>query len=1198
MQRGAPGFPLDVRTERGTEGEWSGESALKNPVKNSRFLDALSSRVLVFDGAMGTQIQTYKLTKDDFGGKAGANDYLVLTRPDVIREIHTKYLEAGADVVETCTFQSTRLRLEEWGLADKLEELNVQAAKIARECCEKFSTPEKPRFVAGSIGPTGFLPGSSDPVLSNVTYDQLEELFYEQAKYLAKGGVDTFLIETSQDILEVKAAVSGCERFRKEANRYDIPIMAQVTLDQTGRMLLGTDMATALAILEELPISVIGMNCSTGPQEMRQPVRYLGEFSSLPVSVIPNAGMPENVDGEAHYNLKPEPFAAELRDFIEKHGVAVVGGCCGTGPDHIRLLANSVAGLKPGKRPKFHLHTVASPIKALRLDIDNPPVVVGERLNAQGSRKAKDLMLAKDYDALIALGKEQVDDGAHMLDICTAMTEAPIEKELMLTLARRLSQESDAPLMIDSTEADVIEAALKVIPGRAIVNSINLEGDGSRLHRIAPLIAKYGAVTVAMTIDDSDPEIKGMAKSAVHKVRVAKKITQMCADQYGLEPDQLVFDVLTFTLATGEQEFRKSAVETIEGIRSVKKEVPGVFTVLGVSNVSFGLTPPARRVLNSTFLYHCVQAGLDLAIVNAKEIIPYTEIPKDARDIAEDLIFDRTEDALPRYIKHFEGAAGSAASDPRKAKIDPSLPVEQRIHEHILKRVKEGVIEALEEARTQKGYSPVDIINKILLPAMKDVGDRMATGEIILPFVLQSAEVMKKAVSHLEQYLDRDQSVSKGNVVIATVYGDVHDIGKNLVKTIWSNNGYTVHDLGKQVPLNTILAKAQEVNAVAVGLSALLVTTSKQMRFCIEELEKQKLPYVLIVGGAAINREYVARISISDGESPYRNGVFYSKDAFEGLKHLNAVADPQTRSAYVSANVKDNQDRYFLSLRRDAEKKARVGAGIGLTSAVRRDTPVPKPPFWGVKTVSEVDLRDVFPLIDRKALFGHSWGVLKRKRSQEEYDRDIRETFEPLLLRLQEQAIREKILKPRAVYGFFPAWAEGESVVVFDPAKPDRELGRFTFPRQPDQEYLCLADYVAPKDRCQKENLKDVIALDVVTVGDRVAEVCKDLDAKGDYSGSLYLHGLGVQTAEAMAEWIHRRVKSELGGAKGQRYSFGYPACPDLSQQKFMFELLGAEKAIGTVLTDAFQIVPEASTAAFVVHHPEAKYFGVTGSGE
>ncbi|MCW5829882.1 MAG: methionine synthase [Deltaproteobacteria bacterium] len=1154
----------------------------------SRFLEALKSRVLVFDGAMGTMIQTYHLTKDDFGGRQGANDYLVLTRPDVIREIHAKYLEAGADVVETCTFQSTRPRLEEWGLGDNVAEINIRAAEIARAEADRFSTPDRPRFVAGSMGPTGFLPSSSDPSLSNITFDQLEEIFREQAEALARGGVDTFLIETSQDILEVKAAIAGCDRFRRESGRSDIPIMAQITLDPSGRMLLGTDAATALAILEELPIAVIGMNCSTGPHEMRESVRYLGENSSLPVSVIPNAGMPENIDGEAHYGLKPDALAHELRDFVGKHGISIVGGCCGTTPEHIRALSDSVRGLTPGKRPRFHLHVVASPIKPLRLDIDNPPVVVGERLNAQGSRKAKEMMLAKDIDALVTLGKEQVDDGAHMLDICTAMTEAPLEKELMLELARRLSQETDAPLMIDSTEADVIEAALKVIPGRVIVNSINLEGDGSRVRKIAPLIRKFGAVTVAMTIDDSDPEVRGMAKTAAHKLQVARKITDICTREYNLDRDQLVFDVLTFTLATGEAEFRRSATETIEGIRAVKKELPGVFTVLGVSNVSFGLTPPARRVLNSVFLYHCVQAGLDLAIVNAKEIIPYAEIPRDARDIAEDLVFDRADDALPRFIKHFEGAAGAPASDPRKAKIDPSLPVEQRIHEHILKRVKEGVIEALEEARTQKGYSPVDIINKILLPAMKDVGDRMATGEIILPFVLQSAEVMKRAVSHLEQFLDKDQSVTKGNVVLATVYGDVHDIGKNLVKTIWSNNGYTVHDLGKQVPLNTILAKAQEVGAVAIGLSALLVTTSKQMRFCVEELEKMGLPFVLIVGGAAINREYVARISITDGESPYRNGVFYSKDAFEGLRHLNAVADPEARVSYIGDNVRDNQQRYFQSLKRATSAKAHVGSA-GKTSSIRRDAPVPIPPFWGSRVLGEIPLAEVFPLIDRKALFGHSWGVLKRKRSQEEYDRDIRETFEPLLRDLQDRAIREKILLPKAVYGFFPVWSDGESLVIFDPVVPTRELGRFSFPRQPEGDHLCLADYFSPKDRGQK----DVLALDVVTVGDRVSEICKEYDAKGDYSMSLYLHGLGVQTAEAMAEWVHQRVKADLGIPGGQRYSFGYPACPDLTQQGLLFKLLGAEQAIGTVLTEGFQIVPEASTAAFIAHHPEAKYFSV-----
>ena len=857
------------------------------------FREAIAKRVLVFDGAMGTQIQGEHLTLSDFGGKEGANDLLTLTRPDLIEQIHGRYYAVGCDVVETNTFGSSRLKLDEYGVGHRTYEVNFRAAILARRAAERHATPSQPRFVAGSMGPTGMLPSSSDPALGNITADALERIYFEQAKGLIEGGVDALILETHQDMLELRAAVLGADACRRELMR-DVFIIAQPTLiDQNGRMLLGTDVASALATLERLPVDAIGLNCSTGPAEMREAVRYLGERCSHYVSVLPNAGMPENVDGRAVYKLSPAELAEALASFVTEFGVDMVGGCCGTTPAHLKAVVERLATVTAPRRVRPRPGPeLSSAMKAVPLTLEPRPLVVGERLNAQGSRKVKELLIADDYPGLLQIARGQVEAGAHVLDVCVALNERDDEGAQMRALVKLLAQAVDAPLMIDSTEPDVIESALKVYPGRCIVNSINLEKSGERVKKVLPLVKRYGAAVVCMTIDE-----KGMAQTADRKAEIAARIVAV-AREYGIEPDCLVFDALTFTLATGGEEYRHSAVETLEGIRRIKAETPGVLTTLGVSNVSFGLAKHAREVINSVFLYHAVQAGLDLAIINPKDVTPYPAIPEVERTLAEELIFDRRPDALTRLIAHF-GEKGTEKAPAPTEDLLAGKSVEERIHLQILHRRPEGIEALIDDALTRR--TAVAVLNEVLLPAMKDVGDKFGAGELILPFVLQSAEVMKKAVGHLEQFLEKKAGSTKGIVVLATVYGDVHDIGKNLVKTILSNNGFTVHDLGKQVPVATVIEKAVEVGADAIGLSALLVSTSKQMPFCVEELSRRNLQFPVIIGGAAINRRFGYKTHFVQGGTPYAGGVFYAKDAFEGLEVIEQLVDPERREGLKHA---------------------------------------------------------------------------------------------------------------------------------------------------------------------------------------------------------------------------------------------------------------------------------------------------------
>jgi 5-methyltetrahydrofolate--homocysteine methyltransferase len=1169
------------------------------------YLDLLARRVLIYDGAMGTNIQRHHLSATDFGGKSleGCNDHLVLTRPDVIRGIHESFLAVGCDVVETCTFQSTPRRLAEWGIGDRIHEINVAAARLARAACDAFATPEQPRFVAGSIGPTGMLPSSDDPTLSAITFEALADNFYEHARGLVEGGVDVLLVETAQDILEVKAAITGFERLFAELGRR-IPVQAQVTLDTSGRMLLGTDVASALTTLEALRVEVIGLNCSTGPEHMRDPVRYLADHATRPISVIPNAGLPLNTgSGDAVYPLEPAPLAAALAEFVRDYGVRVVGGCCGTTPEHLSAVVQAVRGLdndeirtdgrvRASRSRAVSVPRISSAMRAITLHQDPAPLIVGERVNSQGSRAVKRLLLADDYDGIVRVGREQAESGAHVLDVCVALTERADEAEQMSRVVKLLSMSVETPLMIDSTEAGVIAAALSHLPGRGIVNSINMENGRKRIDDVLPLVRRHGAAVVALTIDE-----QGMARTRDRKLAIARRILEIATREFGLAPSDLIFDALTFTLATGEQEWIDSATETIEGIRLIKRELPGVLTILGVSNVSFGLTPEARAVLNSVFLHHCVAAGLDAAIVNPAHIRPYAEVNEIERTLADDLVFNRRPDALQRLIEHFAAAAQTGAEGTHESPTDPTagMKPDERVHWSIVHRRKEGIEGLLDDAGVRA--DPVRVLNEVLLPAMREVGDKFGAGELILPFVLQSAEVMKKAVRHLEQFLERAANYTKGKVVLATVYGDVHDIGKSLVNTILANNGYTVFDLGKQVPVNTIIDKAEEVGADAIGLSALLVSTSKQMPLCVQELDRRKLSYPVLIGGAAINRRFGRRALFVEGERPYAPGVFYCKDAFEGLATMDSLMDSAQRSSIVTRTVDE--------ARRDVFLHTMVGKDVpvGGTTAERRSSvstndAVPSVPFFGVRVVRDIPLAGIFALLDLDELYRLQWGG---RGSGEAFDRAVREEFKPTLDRLTSAAERDGWLVPQAVYGVFPVQSQGNEVIVYDPAAYEsdggalREVARFRFPRQAGREHLCLADYFRPADSGEV----DVLALQVVTVGDAATRRFDELQQAGEYAEAFYTHGLAVEAAEAVAEWLHRRIRREwsLDANQGKRYSWGYGACPDLDDHATVFKLLPAADALGMQLTSAWQLVPEQSTAALIVHHRQAKYYSIRGEG-
>ena len=925
----------------------------------SQFLDLIKTRPVIYDGSMGATILNLGLTPDDYGGQAteGYNDYLSVVKPDLVETIHASFLDVGADVIETNTFGSSVIKAEEYGLGDQAYDINKASASLARRVADDYSTGSRPRFVVGSIGPSGLLPASEDPMLGQQRFREVVDLFVPQVRGLIDGGVDALIVETVQDILELKATIFAARQVFEETGK-KVPIQASITLMPSGGMLLGTDIAAALNILEHLDVDIIGLNCSTGPDYMREPARYLGEYSTKPVSIIPNAGLPENVNGIAVFPMQPEPFARDLRDMVESFGVGIVGGCCGTTPDHIDQIVKTVTGLPVTSRPSTPRNQVASMIKAVDLAQEPAPTIIGERVNTLGSRKVKRLIIADDLDGVLNVAVGQMEEGAHLLDVSMALTKRTDEKDVMRRMVKKLALTVEGPLVIDTTEANVVQDALEQYPGRAIINSINMENGRERIENVMPLAMAHGAAMIALTIDE-----EGMAKTRERKLEVAKAIHTIVTGEYGLAPEDLIFDALTFPLTTGDPEFVNSAVETIEGIRLIEEALPGVKSVLGISNVSFGINPAARKVINAVFLYHAIKAGLDLAIVHPSHVLPFAEIPENERKLAEDLIFNRIPEALQNVIEFYEGKEEDTSSGGPDPMLE--MDVRERLHYRIVHRKKDGVEADIDQAVAESGDA-VDVLNSVLLPAMKEVGDKFGAGELILPFVLQSAETMKKAVSQLENYLEKQEGSTKGTVVLATVYGDVHDIGKNLVNTILTNNGYTVHDLGKQVPINRIIDAAIEHKATAIGLSALLVSTSKQMPLCVKELHHGGHQFPVMIGGAAINPAYAHRSLFVEEDTPYEPGLFYAKDAFEGLSLMDRIVEPDQRRALIEQTLEKAPKTMNKPSRESFISPA--DANDTERSAIRLVEPQ-TPPFWGVREMTDFTLEDVWPHLDTKTLF-------------------------------------------------------------------------------------------------------------------------------------------------------------------------------------------------------------------------------------
>ena len=1146
---------------------------------NRDFLAALRERVLVFDGAMGTMLQAAGLSLDDYQGKEGCSEILCVTRPDVVQGIHAAYFEAGADAVETNSFGSSAIVLGEYDMADRVVELNRTAARLAREVADGFQADGRPRWVAGSMGP-----GTKLPTLGHTTYDVLLATYTEQAEGLLQGGADVLLVETCQDLLQLKAAVAGAFAGMRRAGRR-VPLMAQVTVETTGQLLLGSDIAAALTAIEPLGVDVVGMNCATGPAEMGEHLRYLSQHARTALSCLPNAGLPELRDGQPFYPLGPDELAEAHKRFVGEFGLNVVGGCCGTTPEHIRQVVEAVGGQSPVPRTPSHEPSLSSLYQAVPLDQDITYLTVGERCNANGSRRFRDLMLEGDVDGMVGIAKEQIREGAHVLDVCVDYVGRDGVPD-MERLLDRLAQQSTVPVMLDSTQADVIEAGLKRLGGRAIVNSINLEDGEARMEAVCPLARQHGAALVALLIDE-----QGQARDVDWKLRVAHRIHDLATGKYGMSPEDLVFDALTFPLGSGQEDLRRDGIATLEAIRRIKAELPGVRTILGVSNVSFGLSPAARQVLNSVFLHEAREAGLDAAIVSPAKILPMHRIDEQQREVALDLVYDRRRDGydpLHRFMALFEGKEVAKAASAEEL---AELPVDQRLQRRIVDGVREGLEADLQEAMTSR--PPLEIINEVLLAGMKTVGELFGAGEMQLPFVLQSAEVMKAAVAVLEPHMERSDQGGKGTVVLATVKGDVHDIGKNLVDIILTNNGYTVHNLGIKQPIATIIEKAEELRADAIGMSGLLVKSTIVMRENLEELNARGLDrYPVLLGGAALNRTYVE----GDLRQLYKGRVFYCRDAFAGLRVMDQLREE--RAAGVRAAPEPVRAPRVPRTRTAARAAEAPATAEVARSEVAADVPVPRAPFWGSRIVKGVPVRDIAPYLNESALFRGQW-QLRPVGGKEGWQRILETEARPRLRALLDEAIAQQVLRPAVVYGYFPCNADGNDLIVWD--EQGGERARFRFPRQRRDRRLCIADYFRPVGSGER----DVVAFHVVTMGRAASEATARLFEANRYREYLELHGVTVEMAEALAEYWHKRIREELGiagddapdmealfdqGYRGARYSFGYPACPDLEEQTKIFELLDPAR-IGVELSEEYQLHPEQSTSAIVVHHPEAVYF-------
>jgi 5-methyltetrahydrofolate--homocysteine methyltransferase len=1163
------------------------------------FLSELKQRVLVYDGALGTNLQKRNLTPEDFWGKEGCNELLVLSRPDVIRDLHASFLEAGCDLIECDSFGSTSIVLAEYDLQDRARELNLAAARLARSVADEYSTPAKPRFVAGSIGPTTKLPS-----LGHIGYDAMAAAYREQAEALIEGGVDVLLIETCQDLLQAKIALAACQDAMRSAREgrisstgRSVALQVQITLEASGAMLLGSEIGAALAVLESLQPDVIGLNCATGPAEMNDAVRFLCQNSTLPISVLPNAGLPHNEGGRAVYKLGPAELATWLRRFVAEYGVQVVGGCCGTTPEHLRAVVEAVNGVKPAPRAVPQQSVAASAFSAVQLEADAQPIIIAEEMNTTTRLETfRNMVRASDFDGILTFAKRLAGEGSQMLDLCCAIVGED-EQAYMNAVLEKIATRVPAPILVDSTEAGVIEEALKRIPGKPIINSINLEDGEKRTSLVLPMARRYGAAVIALTIDE-----EGMALTADRKVAIAHRIHDLAVNKYGMRPEDLIFDALTLPISTGQQDYRSAAIETLEAVRRIKLELPRSRTVLGVSNISFGLNAYARRVLNSVFLKEAVDRGLDAAIVNYSKIYPLYKIPEKEVELARKLIFQERSsgDPLQIYMAYF-ASLGKASVQEEEIAVE-SLTTEEKLKQMIIRgertiglgEQKQTLEDALEAALLT--HSPLELINTVLLDGMKTVGDLFGARKMQLPSVLDSAAVMKAAVAYLEPKMEKSDGGGKGTMVLATVKGDVHDIGKNLVDIILSNNGYRVINLGIKQPSDAIIAAAREIGAEAIGLSGLLVKSTLEMKYVLQDLEQLGLTIPVICGGAALTRKYVEE----DLRKEYAGPVFYAEDAFAGL---NAMADLTSADATVreSRETEGRTVKVFAKGGASAPELTLVElTPEGRSPVVERVAAIPTPAFRGARVFKNYKLDEIFPYINETALFKNQWQL--KTAAQGDYLRLVEEKYRPILLELEEEVKAAGWFEPKSIIGFYPCASSGNDLIVFDPDDPARELERITFPRQAQGRRLSIADFFEPVSAARR----DVVGFSIVTIGDEASRQTAKLFESGDFTKYLYLHGLSVETAEALAELTHKQARELLGIAgedsprvadlfhqkyRGSRYSFGYPACPNLEDQEKIFRLLKPEENIGVRLTEGFHLEPEQSTNCIVVHHPQAKYF-------
>ncbi|MFE6051053.1 methionine synthase [Kitasatospora sp. NPDC056446] len=1152
----------------------------------SALREALATRVVVADGAMGTMLQAQDPTLEDFQNLEGCNEVLNITRPDIVRSVHEAYFGVGVDCVETNTFGANFAALAEYEIAERIFELSESGARIAREVADAHTAVDgRTRWVLGSIGP-----GTKLPTLGHAPYETLRDGFQQNAAGLIAGGADALLVETSQDLLQTKAAVLGSKRALAEAG-LDLPVLVQVTVETTGTMLLGSEIGAALTALEPLGVDYIGLNCATGPAEMSEHLRYLAKNARIGLSCMPNAGLPVLGKDGAHYPLSPAELADAHDVFTREYGLSLVGGCCGTTPEHLRQVVERVQGRPVTAREPKPEPSAASLYQAVPFRQDTSYLAIGERTNANGSKKFRESMLAGDWQACVEIARDQIRDGSHLLDLCVDYVGRDGVAD-MKEIAGRLATASTLPIVLDSTEPPVLRAGLEALGGRAVLNSVNYE-DGnapdSRFGRIASLAREHGAGLIALTIDE-----EGQARTAAAKVDIAERLIAELTADYGIDEGSILVDCLTFTLATGQEESRRDGIETIEAIRELKRRRPKVQTTLGLSNISFGLNPAARVVLNSVFLHECVEAGLDSAIVHASKILPIARIPEEQRETALDLVYDRRRDGydpLQRLLQLFEGVS-SASVRASKAEELAALPLDERLQRRIIDGERNGLTDDLDEALA--GRPALEIINDTLLAGMKVVGELFGSGQMQLPFVLQSAEVMKTAVAHLEPFMEKSDSEGKGTIVLATVKGDVHDIGKNLVDIILSNNGYNVVNLGIKQPVSAILDAAQEHNADVIGMSGLLVKSTVIMKENLEELNQRKLAasFPVILGGAALTRAYVEQ----DLHEIYEGEVRYARDAFEGLRLMDALI--AVKRGVPGATLPELKQRRHVRVEVE-EPEPEVNLGQ-IRSDVTVDNTVPAPPFWGDRIVKGIPFADYASWLDEDALFKGQWG-LKAARSGEgpSYEELVETEGRPRLRAWLDRLQTEGWLEAAVVYGYYPANSKGDDLIVFH--EDGTERTRFTFPRQRRGRRLCLADFFRPEE----SGVRDVVGLQVVTMGNRISEAANELFAGNSYRDYLELHGLSVQLAEALAEFWHARVRFELGFSgedpqdvkdmfalkyRGARFSLGYGACPELEDRAKIADLLKPER-IGVVLSEEFQLHPEQSTDAIVIHHPEAKYF-------